>query len=122
MPPLNTMTANFVFDNGCIGNYSVIFGAPPAADYSSDITISGTDGFLRADSRTVEIRRSGETRTIDTHGLTDVEAELAAFADTIQYGIPHRNTPQQALQDVAVIDALLRASESGQVIEVERFV
>lgn len=35
--------------------------------------------------------------------------ELAAFADAIQHGAPHRNSPAEGLRDLAVVEALLAA-------------
>ncbi len=121
-PPLNTIAANLEFENGCIGNYSETYGAAPGAAYTTRITISGTDGLMQVDDGQVIITRDGETRTIDAPGAPNVQAELAAFADSIRNGAPHRGTPQQAMQDVAVVEALLHAAETGQTTDVQRFV
>ena len=121
-PPLNTITANFEFENGCIGNLSAIYGAPRGGDHSTGLIISGTEGLLHATGDHVTISRGDESRTIKTAGVSNVQAELAAFADAIRHGTPHRNSPQQAMQDVALIEALLRSAESGRAETVERFV
>jgi predicted dehydrogenase len=49
-----------------------------------------------------------------------VNTEFAAFAAAIREGKPHRNTPQEALQDVAVIEAMLRSAETGKAENAER--
>lgn len=121
-PPLNTISANFEFENGCIGTFSGIYGAPRGGDYNAGLTISGTDGFLHATSDRVTVTRGDESRTIRTAGVSNVQAELSAFADAIRLGAPHRNSPQQAMQDVALIEALLRSAESGRAETVERWV
>jgi len=122
IPPLNALTANFEFENGCIGNFSVIVGAAPGGDYGTGLTISGSDGFMQAGYDRVTITRGDETRTLKVAGVHNVQAELAAFAEALRQGKPHRNSPQQALQDVVVIEALLRSAESGQAETVERVV
>jgi len=42
-----------------------------------------------------------------------VDGELAAFAAAIRSGAPHRNSPVEGLRDVALLEALLRAAETG---------
>jgi predicted dehydrogenase len=121
-PPLNTIAANFEFENGCIGTFSGIYGAPRGGDYNAGLTVSGTEGFLHATYDRVTVSRGDESRTIKTAGVSNVQAELAAFAETIRHGTPNRNSPQQALQDVALIEALLRSAETGRAEMVERFV
>jgi predicted dehydrogenase len=53
------------------------------------------------------------TRTIAITPHQGVKAELAAFAAAIRRGEAHRCPPGQALQDVAVIEAMLRSAELG---------
>ncbi|MAS35096.1 MAG: hypothetical protein CL610_13885 [Anaerolineaceae bacterium] len=121
VPPVNTLVANFTFDSGCIGNYSAIFGAAPGANYSTGLTISGSEGLMQVGFDQVTVTRGDETRTIKVSGVRNVQAELAAFADSIRNGAVHRGTPQQGLQDVAVVEALLQSADSGQSVDVERF-
>lgn len=121
-PPLNALVANFEFDNGCIGNYTAIFGAAPGGDYVTGLTVSGSEGFMQAGYDRVSITRGNETHTHKVSGVSNVQAELAAFADAIREGKAHRNSPEQALQDVAVIEALLRSAETGQAEAIPRFI
>jgi predicted dehydrogenase len=122
LPPLNTLVANFEFDSGCIGNWSVIFGAAPGSHYSTGLTISGSEGLMQVDFNRITLTRGGQSQTIEAGGVHNVQAELAAFADTIRHNTPHRATPQQALQDAAVVEAVLHSVQTGAAVAVERFV
>jgi predicted dehydrogenase len=52
----------------------------------------------------------GKVETEVLPAMTGVQHELAAFADAIQFGAPHRNTPQEALRDLQLIEAMLLAA------------
>ncbi|MBZ0303327.1 MAG: Gfo/Idh/MocA family oxidoreductase [Anaerolineae bacterium] len=120
-PPLNALTANFEFASGCIANYSALFGAAPGGDYSTGLTISSSEGLMQVLSDRVTITQGSETHSFKVSGADSVQAELAAFADSLRDGKLHRNSPQQALQDTAVIEALLQSADSGQAERVALF-
>jgi predicted dehydrogenase len=46
--------------------------------------------------------------------------ELAAFVESALTGAPHRNSPEEALADLALLEAMLKAGESGCVETIER--
>ncbi len=82
----------------------------------------GDNGALKLDNNAVYIRSESGERTLEFGERTGVELELAAFAAAIRDGAAHINSPQQALQDVAVIEAILESAQSGQRINVEQIV
>jgi predicted dehydrogenase len=85
----------------------------------------GERGAVEVHRRGFTITAGGRTRTKTIADYVDtsaIRAELEAFAAAILEGRPHRNTPQQALQDVAVVEALLRSAETGQRTAPERVV
>lgn len=119
LPPTDTMAAGFVFDNGALGTMSVTFAAPSHGD--TGLTVICENGVLRVDREQLELTLSGQTdrSLFSENGVRD---EFTAFADAILDGTPHRNPPEQALQDVAIIEALLKSGETGQAVKPERIV
>ena len=54
--------------------------------------------------------------------LISVREELAAFLAAVRDGVQHRNSPQEALQDLAVVEAMLESARTGTLQRVERHV
>ncbi len=122
MPPAETLMSSLRFDNGAVGSYNVTYanGSP----YDNAITVLGDKGSFRV-----------RLDVLDTSGIPDmannpaqqfkddgVYLELADFANAIQNGKTPISTPEQAVQDVAIIEAMFRAAESGKVVAPERLV
>lgn len=116
LPPADTISTTLRFANGVLGAYmaSYAVGAP----WPPQIHIVGEKGALRVIRGEIEITKQGTTQTIKCSAYDGVQKELAAFAAAIRTGEPHRNSPEEALRDLAVIEAMLRAAESGQTVEV----
>ena len=112
LPPADTVAATLTFANGVIGTYLATYAT--AAPWSPHLYIGGSAGSLRVQRKEIELTRDGKTEQITTAGFDGVEQELLAFADAIRHGTPHRNTPAEALRDLAVIEALLTAASTGQ--------
>lgn len=112
LPPADTLAAALRFASGALGSYTVTF----ALEYTGphpDLTLVGERGVL-AVSRTGLTMTTAAGSQHQALSSRAVEREYSAFADAVQHGIPHRNTPQAALVDVQVIDALLTAARTGQ--------
>jgi predicted dehydrogenase len=120
LPGINTISSNLEFDSGLIANYSVTFSA--AKYWSSPLTVCGEDGLLEVDFDKIAIIKNDESHTISFNDINNVRAELSAFAASINDGSHHLNSPEQALQDVAIIEALLQATKIGQSVIPERIV
>ncbi len=121
LPPADTLSASLRFESGLVGSYVITYAGD--APWSGDIRIAGEKGSLRVTRDSgVEITTGGETRLIRLEGHRGVQDELAAFAAAVRRGEPHRNSPQEALQDVAVIEAMLRSDAEGRCIVPERIV
>lgn len=112
-----TLSATLRFANGVLGTYFVTYGQ--GAPWPGDLYITGDDGALRVQRGRIEITRAGQTEAITCTKFDGVEQELVAFAAAIQEGKSHRNTPEEALRDVAVIEAMLRSAASGQRVRVD---
>lgn len=120
LPPADTLTAALQFERGLIGSYSVTYAN--TAPFPSHLTIIGERGAMQVNRDFLEVTVDGLTRRetlAPSQGVTD---ELSAFAKAVRDGAAHRNSPRQALQDVAVVEAMLRSAEIGARVKVERFV
>lgn len=117
----DTLTANLTFDSGALAAYSVTYAA--GSPWYGNLQVVGEKGALRT-SRVdaLELTVGGDMQSIPIAALQGVPGEVGAFADAILEGIPHRNTPEQALQDVAVVEAMLQAAATGEKVTPERFV
>ena len=111
-----TLSATLRFANGVLGTYFVTYGQ--GAPWPGDLYITGDDGALRVQRGRIEITRSGQTEVITCAKFDGVEQDLVAFAAAVQEGKTHRNTPEEGLRDVAVIEAMLRSAASGQRVNV----
>jgi len=111
LPPAYTLSATLRFTNGALGSYLLSFAVD--APWKNQLHIMGDAGSLRVGLGKIELATDqGETYTAcqTRNGVRD---ELAAFADAIRHQTPHRNSPQEALRDVAVIEAMLLAADAG---------
>ena len=120
LPPADTLTASLKFDSGLIGSYSISYAA--GAGVPNLLWILGEHCALRVDRGILEIVVNGQARQIPFEDNKSINEELLAFARAVREGTPHRNTPQEAAQDVAVIEAMLRSAETGKTEQVERIV
>ena len=79
----------------------------------------GDLGSLRVERGRVEVvDAQGKMETITCGVYNGVERELVAFAAAIREDAPHRNTPQEALCDIAVIEAMLGSARTDRVVHV----
>lgn len=120
LPPWDTLHAALAFASGVSGVYSITFAH--AAPWSTALDIVGDAGALRVRLGALELASGGATERIELPAPRGVEEELRAFAAAIRDGAPHRNPPAQAVQDVAVIEAMLRSAETGVRTDVARIV
>jgi predicted dehydrogenase len=120
LPPADTITATLRFDSGVLGTYMATYAT--RAPWPPLLHIAGETGSLRVQRREIEITQGKETRQIQCSGFDGVQKELAAFAESIRTGQPHLATPIEALQDLAVVEAMLCAAEERRTVVPERFV
>jgi predicted dehydrogenase len=123
LPPLDTICAVLRFDSGVVGSYSMTVAMQPPWDRS--LSIVGREGSLQVERWEVVVEHGGKARSMPMAREGDVpaiEAELAAFAAAIRHGAAYGNSPQEALQDVAVVEAMLQSARIGQRVAPERIV
>jgi len=115
--PADTLSATLRFANGAQGTYTVTYAA--GAPWPATLYVVGDDGALRVDRGTLELTKNGETSTISCPKYDGVELELAAFGHGIRAGQSHINGPDAALQDVLVIEAMLKSACEHRMVAVE---
>ena len=122
LPPADTMSAAIHFANGCLGSYIVTYAGDSA--YQHLITIVGDNGSLQVDPYQLDLTGvpgiTGELKM--QFPDTMVQSELADFADAIQSGKTPRSTPEQAVQDVAVFEAMLQSGQTDRAVSPEKIV
>lgn len=116
LAPIDTLGAVLHFQTGVVGTYMVTFAV--GAFWPPHVHVAGEMGSVRVERGLVEVARDGSLRTIECAKFDGVENELAAFARAVRTGSPHLNTPQEALRDLAVIEAMLQSAESGRLVTV----
>ena len=68
---------------------------------------------------TLAIRTGGAPETIETFPKTDIEkAELDAFADAVAGKIKYPVTEQQAVNNIAILEAVVQSARSGQFVDI----
>lgn len=120
LPPLDTVAATLRFDNGALGAYLATYAA--GAPWPPHLSIVGTRGSLRVQRKIIELTTGGTTQEIACSGFDGVEKEILAFARAIRQGEAHRNGPQEALQDLAVMEAILAAAAQGEPVAPARVI
>jgi predicted dehydrogenase len=121
LPPLDTMTAVLQFESGVLGTYAITYAAPPQSP--SHLIVIGDEGTLRVDRTLLEVARDGQTERheIATGHSRSIPAMFEDFAAVVQGERSQvLGTPREALGDVAVVEALLRAAADKRVVEVDR--
>jgi glucose-fructose oxidoreductase len=116
LPPADTLSAALRFVNGAIGSWTTTFAAEsPWIDGA--LRILGDQGALRLNSGHLDFFSDGKTTT-QAFPVNAVEQELTDFAQVIQGKTPF-STPEQALQDAIVMEAILDSARTGRIIQPE---
>ena len=104
------------FENGITGYFATLF-------ITGDlyrVHAFGTKGWLelRGDTELVARGLQGEAQTISLPAADKERAELEAFADAVSAKQPYMVPPQQAVNGIAVIEAIVASAETGNVIRI----
>jgi predicted dehydrogenase len=115
LPPADTVAATLRFAGGTMGVYLATYAT--GAPWPPQLHIGGSAGSLRVQRKEIELTRAGKTERIETAGFDGVEKELIAFAESIRSGAPHRNSPNEAFADLAVVEAILDSAAKGHPVQ-----
>ena len=111
LPPVDSVAATLRFASGAIGALVVSYAA--ASPWGAPLTIVGERGSLRVQRGRVELTGAdGAVEVIECGKLHGVQRELAAFAQAIRHGTPHRNPPEEALRDLEVIEQMVAPTQA----------
>lgn len=120
LPPADTLAATLKMANGAIGTYTITYaGSSHQAQYLNVLCERGIMHVNREHFRALWGDDQIMPVKVAPHGVRE---EFRALAESIHAGKPHKNTPEQALQDVAVVEAMLESARTGQRVLVEQFV
>jgi predicted dehydrogenase len=120
MPPTDTLAAALKFANGCLGSYVITYMSN--SPFDEMITIVGTQGSLKVHANSLDLsgvpghRGEGKQRL----NVNTIAAEFADFAEAIQNKRAPIATAAEAVQDVAVIEAMLNSQ--GNAVKIEKIV
>ena len=117
LPPMDTLCASLDFENGAVGSYNATYAA--ADWWPMSLHIAGSKGTIRVQTDQIEIT-IGDTRTkTEVKDAASIRDEFADFASAIQQGTTPISTPEQALRDVAVFEAMLQSAEKHIAVAVQ---
>jgi predicted dehydrogenase len=111
LKPADTLTATLQFANGALATYLNTFAV--GTPFAAPLTVTGDRGSLRVERGKLELATATGVEEITCAFYNGVDDELRAFAAAVLHGAPHRNTPLEALADLAVVEEML-ASASGK--------
>lgn len=112
--PVDTMLVNLRFSSGLPGTLTFSVGVPDAQ--AGPLTIHGTEGRLEIEPARVTVIRDGIREVIDMAGSDPFVDEFRDFHDAVVEGKPLRTSPDDAVRDLAIVDAALRSAQSGVVV------
>ena len=122
----DTLTTQIKFQNGCTASLAALTHTP----FFSRIAIFGSKGWVEVrDKAHVQAPegwtlttcfKDGRPQTMEYDVAAPVLANLENFADAIAGIKPYPNTPEQIIQNVSLLEAIVQSSEVGEVVTVER--
>ena len=108
LPPIDTIDATAKAKNGATGTISISFGT---TFKSSECTVASEDGVVSVASGKVTI--GDKTKEIEDE-RTGVPPEVRAWGEALAAGnVNERQSPEEALADLELIEASLRSGEQG---------
>jgi predicted dehydrogenase len=111
--PVDTLTATLTFAGGAQATYLNTFalGTP----FAAPLVVVGDKGSLRIERGRIEYAGAdGQVHVTECAYYNGVDNELIAFAEASCRGCSHRNSPLEALADLAAIEAMLASAEDGR--------
>lgn len=115
LPPADTVAAHMTFENGAVGAFIHIFGANVWVEHP--LVVAGTKATLQVTTGSLEIQYEDKKKTFEVDNTHSVQRELAAFGESVRNGVAHLNSPEEALKDVALIEAMLDSGAQGKTLK-----
>jgi predicted dehydrogenase len=133
LPPADTLAASLRFRSGVLANYSVSYALEMAGlskravvravlrgdarairDRFGRKHVVGTKGSIFFMHNGVELVRGMKRTRIRIKAEDMMVAQLREFRAGVRDGAPVRNTPREALRDLAVVEAILAAADARE--------
>ena len=92
-----------------------IFGTKGWTEVRDKAHVQAPEGWFRA-----TCLQDGKAETIEYDVARPVLANLEAFADAAAGKGSYPNTPEQMLMNVSLLEAIVKSSESGEIVAIER--
>ncbi len=105
LPPLDTALALLRFDSGLVGTWTSSF---TVHDTGPMLRVFGTAATAELFYDRLVVRAATGRETVVPAGVSSFRAELEHFADVVQKGRPLAITPEEALADLALLEAVVR--------------
>lgn len=102
--------------NGTSGTFNVSVGMKLPSTWEIEVTKESGTVTVNRESVTWRIGQNVETRAFspDNH----IQREIAVFAQSIKRGkVEPRGTPEEALEDLKIVQAILQSGEEGGVLK-----
>lgn len=112
LPPADTMSAALQFQSGLLGTYGITYAGSAPED--TTLNIIGEKGAIHVNRDLLTLITHTSHHEFRYDHPDGIYPEFVAFAEAILNGKPHLNTPQEGLNDVALIEAMLKSAETGQ--------
>jgi len=114
--PTDTLLANLHFESGAIGHLTYSVGV--AREEPSPVRVYGTSGSIAIHDDHLTVTTTDGDEHIDCSGAENpYKLELLDFYRAVRDGKTPDVTPQDALADLAVIDAAFQSSRQGTTID-----
>lgn len=112
LPPVDTLHASLQLGSGASGTLSVSFGT---TDKGSEYVIAAEKGAVAVLRGKVVVTKDGksEEQEFPDEG-SGVKQEVKAWAEGLAQGKPNaRQSPEEALEDLKILEAALKSGEQG---------
>jgi predicted dehydrogenase len=112
LPPVDTLHATLQLGSGASGTLSVSFGT---TDSGAEYVVASEKGTVTVTRSKVVVSKNGqsETKEFPEEG-SGVKQEVKAWAEGLAQGRPNgRQSPEEALEDLKILEAALRSGEQG---------
>ena len=117
LPPADTLSATLRFKNGAIGTYAVTYAMPGPR---TALEVAGPLGVLMVSRYKVELWQ-GDHLANSWDEPSPVDGSVAMYGDfahSIRTGAPSLSSPQDGLEDLRLIAAIMRSSEISRPVRV----
>jgi predicted dehydrogenase len=117
LPPGDTLSTTLRFKTGAVGTYAVTYAVPGPR---TALEVAGPAGVLLVSRYKVDLwQRDQLANSWDEPSPVDGSVAMYEdFARSIRTGAPSQSPPLEALEDLRLIAAIMRSSETGRAVRV----